>query len=371
MRIVFTTGFYDATVSADIILTRRSAFQRFAEALQKLGHETLVVHPFKEDAERVKNGVHHQFVRASWWARWGSVGRTHYELTTRTLPILANFQPDMIHFSGLTLDLNLWLVTHWGKRHHVPVIVQYHGGQPARNRLRRWIQRGNVRRATRLLFTAKEQAMGWDAADKVVEFTEMSSDFRPKSNARLTGSPALLCVSQLSPRKDPLTILRAMRFILREQPNAHLYWAYHKADLLTDVETFIVDNQLTDHVTLLGNVPHSTIEQLYNGADFFIQASLSDVASIAVLEAMACGVTPILSNIPAFRRLTKGGSVGRLFTVGHAEELAAAVLAGKNGDVHTHFLTKHSYPALARQLTDIYCSSSIGGDLGHKQGCDD
>ncbi len=354
MRIVLTTGYYDATVSADFILTRRIAFQRFAEELQELGHDVLVVYPFNTSGERVQNGVTYRLVEAAWWARMASFGRSHYELATRTLSIISQFQPDVIHFSGLTLDLNLWLVTRWGVQNDVPIVVQYHGGTAAQHWLRRWVQNGNVRRATRLLFTAREQAAGWGADDKVVEFTEMSSDFRPKPNRQRAGDPVLLCVCQLIAHKDPLTILRAMPLILLQRPNAHLYWAYHAATLLPDMQKFIAENGLADHVTLLGNVPHAAMELLYNGADFFIQASLRDVASIAVLEAMACGVTPILSAIPAFRRLTDEGRIGRLFPVGDAQALAAAVLAGKNGDVRTHFLTHHSYPALARRLAEIY-----------------
>lgn len=357
MRIVLTTGYYDRAVSADLILARRVAFQRFAEELQTLGHDVLVITPFKENAERVHNGVRHVFVRASWWARVVSFGRSRYELATNILPPIADFQPDVIHFSGLTLDLNLWLISRWAKRNSVPIVVQYHGGEVARNGLRRWIQKGNVQRAAKLLFTAREQAREWEdwaGLAKIVEFTEMSSDFRPKANRDLAGDPALLCVSQLVDHKDPFTILKAFMLIVRERPDAHLNWVFNHATLLPELLQFIAENSLSDHVTLNENVPHADIERLQNGADFFIQASLRDVASIAVLEAMACDVTPILSDIPAFRRLTDGGRIGRLFPVGDAESLAAAVLQGKCDGIRAHFLAHHSYPALARQLVETY-----------------
>ena len=354
MRIVLTTGFYNRRLSAEQIITRRIAFHRFAQELQKLGHELVVMYPFKHDAELNRGGVAYRFVRASAWARWLAFGRSDRELATRMLPVVADFAPDIIHFSGLTLDLNLWLVSRWGRRAGVPVVVQYHGGRPATNLLRRTIQRGNVRRATRLLLTAPEQADGWPVEDKVELITEMSSDFRPMPNSDLTGEPVILCASQLVERKRPLTVLRGMVELVQERPRAHLHWAFHTATLLPTVEQFIADHGLREHVTLLGNVPHAAMERLYGAADFFVQASDEEVASIAVLEAMACDVTPVLSDIAPFRRLTDRGRFGRLFPLDDPQAMANAFLLGKHNGVRAHFLSIHSYSVLARQLEEVY-----------------
>jgi glycosyltransferase involved in cell wall biosynthesis len=64
-----------------------------------------------------------------------------------------------------------------------------------------------------------------------------------------------------------------------------------------------------------GFIPPGAVEDFLNSADFLIQTSRYEVASFAVLEAMACGAVPVLTDIPPFHAMTDGGRIGVLFPV--------------------------------------------------------
>src|SRR5262249_30443747 len=93
----------------------------------------------------------------------------------------------------------------------------------------------------------------------------------------------------------------------------------------------------------------------------FLLCSHREVASFAVIEALAFGVTPVVSDIPAFRALTGAGAVGALFPPGDAPALARALVAlaptvgpSSRGAVQAHFARTLSWPAIGRAAIAIY-----------------
>ncbi|MBI4581443.1 MAG: glycosyltransferase [Planctomycetes bacterium] len=82
---------------------------------------------------------------------------------------------------------------------------------------------------------------------------------------------------------------------------------------------------LTDYVTFTGNLPHARLPGLLHESDVYISASLSDGTSVSLLEAIATGVFPVVSRIPANEPWIEDGRTGLLFEPGRADQLAAAL----------------------------------------------
>ncbi|MCM8813192.1 MAG: glycosyltransferase family 4 protein [Candidatus Omnitrophica bacterium] len=83
--------------------------------------------------------------------------------------------------------------------------------------------------------------------------------------------------------------------------------------------------QLASAVTFEGWQPRSQMPRCYQQADVFISASLDESMPNAVLEAMACGLPVIATDIPAHRALLEEGRVGMLVAVRNPQALAAAM----------------------------------------------
>ena len=83
-----------------------------------------------------------------------------------------------------------------------------------------------------------------------------------------------------------------------------------------------INNDVVFHEWL----PRDEIPRLLSLASIYVSTSLSDGASNSLLEAMACGVAPVVSNIPANQPWIDDGVNGYLFPVGDKKALANNIL---------------------------------------------
>lgn len=79
---------------------------------------------------------------------------------------------------------------------------------------------------------------------------------------------------------------------------------------------------MLDRVHWAGTVPVERLPAYYLAADWYVSASRSDGSSVALLEAMACGLPAVVSDIPGNREWVEPGVNGMLFPVGKADALA-------------------------------------------------
>jgi glycosyltransferase involved in cell wall biosynthesis len=102
-----------------------------------------------------------------------------------------------------------------------------------------------------------------------------------------------ISVGALIPRKDMLTIVNAFKCLSIKKVKLIILGGGFQKTLL--------EKYCNDSIQLLGNV-YNVIDYL-RIADVFISASLSEGLPNSVLEAMACGLPCILSDIPSHREL--------------------------------------------------------------------
>ena len=251
------------------------------------------------------------------------------------------------------------------------VVVQDHGGgEPSP--WRKMLMRRGLRDVRGALFTASAQAAPFanilPRTARVFEVLESSSWFSPgdqneaRQRTRLYGDPCVLWVGRLNGNKDPLMVLRAMRGALNRLPNLQLWCCYSTTELLPAMKKLIEgDAILRDRVHLLGTVAHGDIEHLARAADFFVAASHWEGSGFALIEALACGLTPIVTDIPSFRWITGGGAIGGLVPVGDHAAMAdqlvrLATMPGvqRRAAVLHHFAQQLSFDAIGNQLKHAY-----------------
>ena len=336
-----------------------------AEAVQGAGARVTVLQAAARDETIRRNGIEYRFVAdprlpldrfSSGW------------MPLRVALAAARVRADVIHLNGLGFPAHTRALTALG----TPVLVQDHASAPPRRlgALHRW----GLGRVAGVAFTSRQQAEPFFAAGvlkrgvPVFEIPESSTRFTPgdRDAARaltgVRGDPALLWVGRLNENKDPLTVLDAVSRAAAVLPDLQLWCCFSEAPLLEQVRARIAgDPLLAPRVHLLGKQMHSAVEQMCRSADLFVLGSRREAACFSVLEAMACGTTPVLPDIPAFRALTEGGAVGALVPPGDADAFAAAIvrLAGEPRDVLrartlAHFRRSLSFEVVGARLVDAY-----------------
>ncbi len=181
-----------------------------------------------------------------------------------------------------------------------------------------------------------------------------------RAQTGLHGDPCVLWVGHLNRNKDPLTVLDGISQAAQRLPDLQLWCAYGSAPLQQAVQSRIErDPYLRGRVHLLGRVPHARIEALLHASDLFVSGSHCEGSGYAVIEALACGIVPVLSDIPAFRALTGEGRIGHLFPCGDAARLADGLVSAAKARtprerVRAHFEGALSFAAVGRKWAGAY-----------------
>ena len=98
------------------------------------------------------------------------------------------------------------------------------------------------------------------------------------------------------------------------------------------VHQIIADHQLQDRVHLGGRIKQADLPRYYRAADLYVSASHSDGSSVSLLEALACGLPALVSDIPGNREWVQEGVQGWLFPDGDETRLAESIqhIAGES-----------------------------------------
>jgi glycosyltransferase involved in cell wall biosynthesis len=84
-------------------------------------------------------------------------------------------------------------------------------------------------------------------------------------------------------------------------------------------------NGALGQVHLAGQVSSAQLPAYYAAADLYVSASRSDGSSVSLLEAMACGLPALVSDIPGNREWVSPGEEGWWFEDGDAADLAIGI----------------------------------------------
>jgi glycosyltransferase involved in cell wall biosynthesis len=243
--------------------------------------------------------------------------------------------------------------------------------------VRRALYRISFGAADGFLFAHPALARPWQAAglitpqQPIYAVMENSTRMRPlprelaRAQSGMLGHPALLWVGRLNANKDPLTVLDGFERALPQLPDAQLTMAYTAADWLSAVQARIASSTLLrERVQLVGTIAREKLAAFYSAADFFVLGSQHEGTSMALIEALACGAVPVVTDIPTFRAMTAAGALGALWPVGNAVAFADALirlsqrdLAPMRAAIAAHFARELSWEAIGQRALAAYADA--------------
>lgn len=135
------------------------------------------------------------------------------------------------------------------------------------------------------------------------------------------GSKVLIHLSNFRPVKRVTDCVRILERVRREA-DAHLVLVGDGPEC-GPVERLVQELGLVPHVTFLGKQNH--VERIIPRADVLLLPSELESFGLAALEAMACGVPPVATDVGGVSELITHGEDGYLEAVGDVEAQAARV----------------------------------------------
>ncbi len=91
------------------------------------------------------------------------------------------------------------------------------------------------------------------------------------------------------------------------------------------IRDILSNGGVLEQVTFAGQVNNPDLPRFYQMADLYISASHVDGSSVSLMEAMACGLPCLVSDIPANKEWVRAGQNGWLFRDGDVDDLAAKI----------------------------------------------
>ncbi len=134
----------------------------------------------------------------------------------------------------------------------------------------------------------------------------------------------LVFVGRLDSQKDPLLLLAALRKVRQSHPEVRLLMI-GDGILRPEVERICRCEDLHDRVKLLGARPATEIAEVLRSSDLFVLSSAYEGMSIAVLEALACGLPVVSTNVGEIDLVLTDGINGYVSKERSPEHLADAV----------------------------------------------
>jgi glycosyltransferase involved in cell wall biosynthesis len=139
------------------------------------------------------------------------------------------------------------------------------------------------------------------------------------------GSFIILSNRNLLPLYNVSLLVRAIPYVLKEEPKTKFIIAgdgSEKGNLESEVEQLNVSSS----VQFLGRVLHQEMPNLLGQSDIYVSTSPHDGTSVSLLEALASGAFPVVTDIPSNREWISDGDNGFLVPKENENVLAKKIV---------------------------------------------
>ena len=310
---------------------------RFLSAIRAGGHEAFYLR-LENNLRQTEDRPVPEGVQIVQWAggkgkfRWLEL--PNYVLSLRR--VIKQIQPDLIHAGPIQTCAFISVLTRFR-----PILTMSWGFDLMevvhKNRWMERITRYVLRKST--FFTSDAQV----TCDKAVSYGANPNrtvifpwgvdleHFHPKngSTEHPGGVFTLFCNRAWEPYYGVDVLVQAFVRVAQSRPELSLI-------LLGDgsqggrLRQILLRGGVLDRVKFGGQISQNELPRWYHWADVYISPSHVDGSSVSLMEALACGLPCLVSDIPGNREWVTEGENGWLFPDGDAEALAAKILLVMN-----------------------------------------
>lgn len=304
--------------------------------------------------------------RPAWLGRWRGVRAVLRLLLFCGQIWRAAGQVQLFHVmsnSGLSWHLYSMPVLVIARLRRVPVVVNYRGGEADAFLQRRagWVRWGLRRAAALVVPSGFLEAVfsRYGMAAKVVPNIIDLQHFSPPTAA--VAGTNILVARNLEPIYDNATALRAFQTVAGQIPEARLFIAGSGPEL--SALRLLADTLgIRERVEFTGSLDRDAMAALMRRCHLMLNPSLVDNMPNSVLEAMACGLPVVSTNVGGVPYIVAHGLTGMLVPAADPAAMAAAAirLLTENGLAEatvaraTQAISEYSWSRVGARWREVY-----------------
>lgn len=149
--------------------------------------------------------------------------------------------------------------------------------------------------------------------------------FHPGDRAPGSGNEIVLFCNRSWEKNYGVDVLaKAFSRIANKYPNLRLH-LLGSGSMENELRTILENAGISNQVNFPGRIPQNLLPNYYQKADVYITPSRVDGTSVSLMEAMACGLPVIASDIPGNADWVQEGQQGWLFKDGDDADLAEKI----------------------------------------------
>ena len=311
---------------------------------------------------------HYQRLDSTNVIRLPSSGNPRYFFAPRLMEMAPRY--DVIHVHGV--DFFVDLLGACKGAHGRPLVLSTHGGffhtpwMPAlKSAFFQTVTRFSLRGVDRVIASSPTDEQLFSRISSRVTLVENGIDY--ENFALVRNQPAadsLLFIGRISKNKRVDLLLETLSLLRRQRPLVTLKvvgsdWEGLRAGLEQQADEL----GIADAVEFTGVVPPDRLLAELTSARLFVSASDYEAFGLFTVEAMAAGLVPVVSRIPAFMDLVEDGETGFLTdyrdpaaaaaSIRQALELSDARLVEMR-DAARRAASRYDWSRVVNQIVDIY-----------------
>ena len=258
-----------------------------------------------------------------------NISKLNYLTAFRLLKKTMNaFEPDIIHAHyassygvlGYLSKFKPFILSVWGSD-----VYDF----PQKNQLNKWLLKKVIHSANTVCSTSEAMkaviATQFDRFDvKVIPFGVDANVFAPASESLQQFTVGT--IKSIEAHNGIDCLLDAANIIINEYHNTYIHFLIvGQGSLLGEMKQKTTDLGLDNYVKFAGYIPHEKIVEFHQKLSVFISVSTRESFGVAVLEAAACGVPAITSNVGGLPEVNQNNYTGYVIPPNDPEKLANSI----------------------------------------------
>lgn len=276
-------------------------------------------------------------------ARWFLISRWQHILShvLRLRAILSALKPDLLHVHNLYFPGILGPFA--GVR---PLVVTPWNGDivwsKPRSAIHRWAVSRSLKKADLITVDSHEllraciRSVPDDGRIHIVQWGVELDLFTctgrgPAAKARLglhPDAPLVVSARNLGKMYNIDIIIRALAMARQRIPAIRLALVWHSGQDRLELERLCTHLDVEKAVSFVGHLSdRRQLADYYRAADVIVSVPNADTTSVSLLEAMACGATPVVSDLPSIREWIRDGWNGLVVSVRDVDATTTAIIS--------------------------------------------